>query len=84
MNPDILRKKRSLADTLIHVDENLNGSEKENLVSSLKGMPGVISSGFNSHNDHLLIVAFDPEETRSMALLNDVKRNGYHAELIGL
>ena len=84
MCPVEFKKRSSVADTLIHVDESLNIPEREKLVQSLREMPGVFSPGFNPHNEHLLIVAFDPEETKSTMLLRNVKSHGYHAELIGL
>lgn len=86
MAMQINRQRRgiNLADTLIHVDEMLDISEKENIVNDLRGMPGVISSRFNPGKDHLLLVAFDPSETTSRDLLRNVQRHGFHAESIGL
>lgn len=74
----------SVADTMIHVDEALNVSERERIVDTIRKIPGVIAPRFNAGKDHMLFVAFDPEGTKSTDLLENVKRLGYHAELIGL
>lgn len=74
----------SLADTMIHVDENLDLSQREKLVEDIRKIPGVISPRFNPGKDHVLFVAFDPAETHTIDLLETVRQQGYHAELIGL
>ncbi len=74
----------NLADTLIHIDENLDGSSQERIIESMRGIPGVISPRFNQNKEHMLLVAFDPMGTHSTDLLENVKKLGYHAELIGL
>jgi hypothetical protein len=74
----------SVADTLIHVDENLDAMDREKIVESIRKIPGVISPKFNPGKEHMLLVAFDPEGTKSIDLLDNVKNLGYHAELVGL
>ncbi|MHC4433305.1 MAG: hypothetical protein ACYTBS_15815 [Planctomycetota bacterium] len=74
----------SLADTLIHVDEELSEAEREKIVARMREIPGVISPRFNPGKEHMLSVAFDPEGLRSTELLENVKGMGYHAKLIGL
>ncbi len=74
----------SLADTLIHVDEELNALDRNKLVEQMRTIPGVISPRFNPGKDHLLSIAFDSEGIRSTELLENVRKMGYHAELIGL
>ena len=74
----------SVADTLIHVDEELSALERNNLVERMRGIPGVIAPRFNPGKDHLLSIAFDPAGIRSTELLENVRKLGYHAELIGL
>ncbi len=74
----------SLADTLIHIDETLDARARHAIERELREMPGVISSHFNPEKQHMLLVAFDPEDIRSSDLLQRVRSHGYHAELIGL
>jgi hypothetical protein len=74
----------SVADVLIHVDENLDSSQKEDIIHTMREIPGVISPRFNPGKEHMLLVAFNPAETKSTDLLTDVRSHGVHAELIGL
>jgi hypothetical protein len=74
----------SVADTLLHVDEDLDLSARERIVENIRNIPGVISPRFNPGKEHLLLVAFDPSEIQSRGLLENIRNQGYHAELIGL
>jgi len=77
-------KTMNVADTLIHVDEDLDISAREKIEESMRDLPGVIATRFNSGKEHMLSVAFDPEGTHEIDLLKSVRKLGYHAELIGL
>ncbi len=74
----------SIADTLIHIDETLDAGTREAIEAELRDVPGVISSHFSPDKEHMLLVAFDPEDVRSSDLLRRVRNHGYHAALIGL
>lgn len=77
-------KTINIADTIIHVDEDLDVSEREKIAESVRNLPGVIASRFNPGKEHLLSVAFDPEGSHEIDLLENVRKLGYHAELMGL
>ncbi len=77
-------KTMNVADTLIHVDEELDVSAREKIAESVRNLPGVIATRFNPGKEHMLSVAFDPEGTHEIDLLESVRKLGYHAELIGL
>lgn len=71
-----------LADLLIHIDETLDATERVSLEEALRNIEGVIAPRFNRETPHLLLVAYDPQDLKSHNLLNRVKANGYHAQLV--
>ena len=73
-----------LSDVLIHLDQNINESKKENLVEQLRAVEGVIAPRFTNERDHLLLVSYNSDTTNSLTLLNEVKDKGYKAQLVGL
>jgi len=73
-----------LSDVLIHINDDIDESRKEYLVNNLRDIEGVIAPRFNDDKKHLLLVAYDPDTTCSLALLNAVKDKGYKAQLLGL
>lgn len=73
-----------LTDVLIHIDQNTNESEKENIIQQLRGVKGVIAPRFNKKKDHLLLVSYNSDTISSLNLLNKVKDKGYRAQLVGL
>lgn len=81
-----------LADVLIHLNDNINESEKEDLVEQLRALNGVIAPRFNSGSDtgsnqsqqHLLLVSYNPETINSLDLLHTVNDKGYTAQLVGM
>jgi len=77
-------KTMNVADTLIHVDEDLDSTAREKIEERMRDLVGVIATRFNPGKEHMLSVAFDPEEIHETDLLDNVKKLGYHAELIGL
>jgi len=73
-----------IADLLIHVNETLDSNERESLQEELRKLYGVIAPRFNRETPHLLLVSYEPQEIDSLKLLNRVKANGYHAQLVGM
>lgn len=73
-----------LSDVLIHLDQNIHKTEKDNLIEQLRAIEGVIAPRFNNDKEHLLLVSYNSDTTSSLTLLNKVKNKGYQAQLIGL
>ena len=74
----------SLTDFMVHVDETLEPVEMDRLEDSLRTNACVVSACTSPRDPHLLLVAFNPECTSSGIILNQVKSQGVHAELVGL
>jgi tetrahydromethanopterin S-methyltransferase subunit F len=69
-------------DIMIHVSNNLNIEQKQLVEEKLRAVEGVIAPRFNK--DHLLLIYFNRDKTKSSVLLNTVKSIGYKAQLVGL
>lgn len=71
------------ADVVVHIDEHLSSDEIHHMEKELSHHGGVYSACVHERTPHLMVVDYDPMETRSSALLNSVRNHGLHAELIG-
>lgn len=74
----------SISDVVIHVEEAMTPTSRSALECTLREMDGVIAPRFNPKQEHLLVVAFNPHQTRATRLLDAVSKAGYHAHLIGM
>ncbi len=72
------------ADVTVHIDEDLDDTRTAQVCTTLEGVNGIQSVRCAEHKKHLFIVEFDPDAVDSHAVLDHVKRQGLHAELIGL
>lgn len=71
------------ANVLIHVDEALETSQFDALQGALGGVEGV-SEVQPSTKSHLVRVAYDPLAIQARAILDQVRQQGLHAQVIGL
>lgn len=71
------------ANIVIHVDERLSDQEILKIEKELANREGVFSACVNEKTPHLVVVDYDPRQTRSVQLLDFVKGGRLHAELIG-
>jgi hypothetical protein len=74
----------NMVDVTIHIDESLDHDKRKSLVETLRKQEGVISVGHRDEKPHLLVVEYNPDQTSSKVLLERVKSDGIHAELVGL
>jgi len=73
-----------LSDVLIHLEENINETEKDYIIEQLRNIDGVIAPRFNKEREHLLLVSYNSDTISSLTLLNEIKNKGYKAQLVGL
>ncbi len=73
-----------LTDILIHLDQKIDDTEKQNLVEQLRDLDGVVAPRFTKAKAHLLLIAYNSNTTNSTTLLNKVRDKGYKAQLVGL
>jgi len=72
-----------IADVVVHIDETLTTDQLNSLVGAIRGLDGVVSAG-TQDRPHLVTVAYNPDNVNSKAILERVKSEGCHAELIGI
>jgi len=73
-----------LADVTIHVDEGLDTSGLAKLDEAFRQQDGVVSVHADDHRPHLFVLEYNPQRTSSQDLLQVVKAQGMHGELVGL
>jgi len=73
----------NINDVVIHVNETLDSQERHALEDQMREVDGVIAPRFNDRKTHLMIVAYDPDHTSTMTLLDRVRGQGYHAQHCG-
>lgn len=73
-----------LADVTIHIDETLPKEQREQIEEKLRGLDGIVSVHNPDDRPHLAVVQYNPDVASSGAILEMVKSQGVHAELVGL
>jgi hypothetical protein len=73
-----------LADVTIHIDEALDAAKRAEIEDKLRAIDGVVSVHNPDNRPHLAVIEYNPSKVKSTALLEAVKGQGVHAELIGL
>lgn len=73
-----------ISDVLIHINNNINKTERLKLVEKLRGLNGVIAPRFNEPQQHLLFVAYNSDAINATSLLDKVKAKGLQAQLVGM
>lgn len=73
----------SVADVMIHINQELNEQQRQSLEESMRQVEGVVAPRFNPGKEHLLLVAFNPDATTATGLLAKVHSFGYKAQLVG-
>jgi len=76
--------KINLVDVTVHIDETLDENRRGDLVEKVRGQTGVVGVGYHEQKPHLMTIEYNPDATNSTDLLNFIKGQGVHAELIGL
>lgn len=74
----------TLADVLVHVNENIDEAALSAIEQDMRNDVGVISVGHRVGQSHLLMVVYDSELTQAVSLLQPLRTQGLHAQVIGL
>ena len=73
-----------IADVTIHIDETLPAARRAAVLDEMRHYEGVIEVEANDEHPHLAVVKYDADKTQSLSILEKIKADGLHAELIGL
>lgn len=74
----------SIADFMIHVEEDLPVDRLSVLEEHLRDDPCVVSAGVSSRDSHLMMVAYNPMCTTVSRIMAHVEGDGIHARAVGL
>lgn len=74
---------RPAMEVVVHINETLDDAQRQELMAAVAEVGGVAESEFCPSRFHLMLVAYDPDRTSSRAILDQVERQGLHAQLIG-
>jgi len=68
---------------VVHIDESLNSDNRGELLQKIEAIDGVLSADVQDQRPHLMIVDYNPQQTKSMEVLSGVQNSGVHAQLVG-
>ena len=74
----------NITDVMIHINESMSEAARASLEDSMRKVEGVVSPRFSPSKQHLMLIAFDPEKTNSVVLLEKARSAGYTAQLVGM
>lgn len=72
-----------ISDAILHIDEPLEKWQRDILEDHMRLQDGVISTGYNDNDTHLMLIEYNPECGHPTSYLHMVERHGYHAERVG-
>ncbi len=70
------------SNIVIHINESLDRENREVLTGKMCRFEGVVSADVKEKCPHLMIVGYDPEETKPIDVIMSVRDTGVHAQLI--
>lgn len=74
---------RKSVEIIVHIDETLSKPDLTQLEDSLSQEYGIEKVHVNPTRQHLMLVDYSPDNVNTMQVLDYVKNNGVHAELVG-
>lgn len=79
----ILNVAKSTVEIVVHIPENLDDAQRNNLVVALEQNDGIVSSEFCPLRYHLMLVRYDRDQYSSKDVLSAVSDQKLQARLIG-
>jgi hypothetical protein len=73
-----------MSDVLIHVNETIADVGRFRLEESLRDVEGVVAPRFSAGHDHLMFVAYDSNSTSAAAILGQIHKRGYGAQIVAI
>ena len=74
----------SITDTIIHISETLSDIDFRDLSDKVYANTGIVSFSRNPHTPRFLMVVYNAARTRSGAILDIVRSQGFKANLVGI
>jgi hypothetical protein len=79
----ILDEAKNAVEIVVHVSENLEDRQRNNLIVSLEKEDGIVSAEFCPLRYHLMLVRYDRDQYSSQDVLSAVGAQKLQARLIG-
>ncbi|MEE9327903.1 MAG: hypothetical protein V3U71_11490 [Cocleimonas sp.] len=73
----------SNTEVVIHINEELDSGNQRSLSDEVSHLQGVETANLANKCPHLMIVAYNSAQTKSLNVLNGVRNTGVHAQLVG-
>ncbi|MCW8918688.1 MAG: hypothetical protein OQL08_07715 [Gammaproteobacteria bacterium] len=71
-------------EILMHINETMNAAQQQEFLRAFGNRPGGLQAHLHSTREHLLFIAYDPEELCPHDLVAIAEENGVHAQLIDI
>mgnify|MGYP001813217352 FL=1 len=82
-NMPILDEAKNAVEIVVHISENLEDMQRNNLVVALENEDGIVSAVFCPLRYHLMLVRYDRDQYSSQDVLGAVRAQKLQARLIG-
>lgn len=82
-NMPILDEAKNAVEIVVHISENLEDMQRNNLVVALEDEDGIVSAEFCPLRYHLMLVRYDRDQYSSQDVLGAVSAQKLQARLIG-
>jgi len=82
-NMPILDEAKNAVEIVVHISENLEDMQRNNLVVALENEDGIVSAVFCPLRYHLMLVRYDRDLYSSQDVLAKVNSQNVNARLIG-
>jgi len=66
----------------IYIDEDLNQPMRSKLESTIKKLPHVVDVEFGRNESHEVVVEFEGHVNMPVMLINTLRRQGFHPDII--
>lgn len=70
-------------DIVIHINENMDRQNRVKFSDKVQKIVGVVSASLQDNRPHLMIVGYNPDETKAYEVISGVRKTGIHAQLVG-
>jgi len=69
-------------DIVLHINEDLDAQDKQRVEQAMRQASGIGYAAFDRYRRHLLIIGYNPERTDSTKILELVRQQQLHPQLV--
>lgn len=73
-----------MSDVTLHINEETNHQEREQLRDRLLEVNGVIAAASRDATPHLMVIEYDPALVESGRFIEIAGKQGLHGQLVGM